>query len=87
MMKKVSFWIFLGFAALFIISWMRFNILQLTMIIGNYDAEYKKQTNRYMQLKLTQEHLTSYARLKNYGRDTLNMRFPDGDDYASGNDD
>ncbi len=86
-MKKPAFFAFLIATLLFVMVWMRFYVLELTMINSHYEKIYEDEYNRYIKLKLNSEKLLSVKRLREYANDSLKMHFANGDDYASRNDD
>lgn len=81
-MRKQTVFVILIAVIMFMITWTRFYVLQLTMIINGYEKEYETEHNRYLQLEMERDKLLSLDRLENYARDTLNMHFPSGADYA-----
>ncbi len=81
-MKKQAMNILIIAIILFMITWTRFYVLQLTMLINEHEKEYESAKGRYMKLSLEINHLMSYERLHRVAVDSLSMHFPTGDDYA-----
>lgn len=81
-MKKHTVYIIIVAVIMFLMAWSRFYVLQLTMIINVYEKEYETEYNKYIKLQLEKDRLLSLDRLEHYGRDTLQMVFPSGADYA-----
>lgn len=71
------------FAFLFIVVWQRFYILQLTMANDKLENELKERGNMQKRLEFREKELLSLERLEKYAKDTLNMKYASGKDYAA----
>lgn len=71
------------FAFLFLIVWQRFYTLQLTMANDRLENDLKERGNMHKRLEFREKDLLSLERLEKYAKDTLNMKYASGKDYAA----
>ncbi len=68
---------------LFLLIMERFYTIQITMITGKNEKNLKIYTNKYKKYYFEYEKLTSHIRLETFGKETLNMIYPNGEQYAN----
>lgn len=83
-MKNVLILIGVGFIFLAVFATSRFYVIQITMQSDKLNNEYKRLLNTSIRSNFEIEELTSLKRLERFAFDTLNLKYPAGEDYESG---